>query len=81
MKRDSGPLFIDPDHVKFARTPDTAIEFSNEIDVWSRMEFQIRAQIKELRVSGEHSVRPQLAVPRKRKDLATLVYSIRQRLD
>lgn len=81
MKCDSGPLFIDPDQVKFARTPDTAIEFSNEIDVWSRMEFQIRAQIKELRVAGEHSVRPQLAAPRKRKDLAPLVYSIRQRLD
>ena len=81
MKRDSGPLFIDPDQVKFARTPDTAIEFSNEIDVWSRMEFQIRAQIKELRVSGEHSVRPPSLPVRKRKDLATLVYSIRQRLD
>ncbi len=81
MKRDSGPLFIDPDHVKFARTPDTAIEFSNQIDVWSRMEFQIRAQIKELRVSGEHSVRPQSLPVRKRKDLATLFYSIRQRLD
>ena len=81
MKRDSGPLFIDPVQVKFARTPDTAIEFSNEIDVWSRMEFQIRTQIKELRVSGEHSVRPQSVPVRKRKDLATLVYSIRQRLD
>lgn len=80
MKRDSGPLFIDPDQVKFAKTPDTAIEFSNQIDVWSRMEFQIRAQIKELRVSGEHGVKPQ-PVQRKRKDLATLVYSIRQRLD
>ena len=79
MKRDSGPLFIDMDQVKFARTPETAIEFSNEIDVWSRMAFQARAQIKELRFSGEN--RPASKIARKRNDLAPLVYSIRQRLD
>ena len=79
MKRDSGPLFIDMDQVRFARTPDTAIEFSNEIDVWSRMAFQARTQIKELRVSGDNHPAAQQSC--KRKDLAPLVYSIRQRLD
>ncbi|MBY0517160.1 MAG: hypothetical protein K2P81_09640 [Bacteriovoracaceae bacterium] len=79
MKRDSAPLFIEVDQVKFAKTPDTAIEFSNEIDVWSRMQFQFSSQIKELRVSGDQL--PTKKPDRKKKDLATLVYSIRQRLD
>lgn len=76
MKRDSEPLFIDTDLVKYARTADTAIEFTNEIDVWSRMEFRFRSLISDLRVQGE--ARPP---GKKLTHTGSLYYSIRQRLD
>ena len=65
--------------VKFGRTPDTAIEFRNEIDVWSKMEFRFRQQIRDLKAGATPRQKSQLK--KDFKELEALVYSIRERLE
>ncbi len=86
MKRDCGSPFsdrlekeiwyaeIDSAQVRFGRLDSTAIEFANEIDVWSQMEFRFRAQIKALKNSSEPRGKGQL-------NLKTVTYSLFDRLD
>ena len=92
MKRDSGPSLADRMDekldlwsaeielalVKFSKTPNTEIEFKNEIDVWSKMEFKFRTQIREMKSSGR---KPGRKTRKEFKDLESLVYSIRDKLD
>ncbi len=65
--------------VKFSRTADTAIEFRNEIDVWSKMEFRFRQKIRDLKAGATPRQKSQLT--RDFKELEALVYSIRERLE
>jgi len=92
MKRDSGPSLADRMDekldlwsaeieialVRFSKTNNTQIEFRNEIDIWSKMEFKFRAQIKEMKAYGR---KPTRKARKEFKDLETLVYSIRDKLD
>ena len=70
---------IELDHVKFARTANTAIEFKNQIDVWSKMEFRFRQQIQDLKLPG--GARQHNRPDPDQHELKTLFYSIRERLE
>lgn len=78
MKNDSRRPFIakvDIQRVKYAKPQSLGIDFTNEIDVWSKMEFRYREQIKKLnsnRTLEGHDIL---------KDLNSLVYSFREKID
>lgn len=78
MKNDSKtPIVakVDLHKVKFAKPDKLGIDFTNEIDIWSKMEFRYREQIKNLsrnRTLDGHDIL---------KDLNSLVYAIREKLD
>ena len=66
---------VDKRRAKYSKPQSLGIDFSNEIDVWSQMEFRYRGQIKNLsknRTLDGHNVL---------KDLNSLVYAIREKLD
>jgi hypothetical protein len=68
--------------VKFSKSPNLGIDFQNEIDAWNRMEFIFRQQIKQLRSSvGPDKTNLKSSTRRGYKDLKTLVYSIREKID
>lgn len=46
------PAEVDVAYARFSDGEDLGIEFTNEIDVWSQMEFRTRHQIKQLRQFG-----------------------------
>lgn len=78
MKNDSKtPIVakVDIRKVKYAKPESLGIDFANEIDIWSKMEFRYREQIKNLsqnRTLDGHNVL---------KDLNSLVYAIREKID
>lgn len=66
---------VDIHKAKYSRPESLGIDFTNEIDIWSKMEFRYREQIKHLsnnRTLEGHNVL---------KDLNSLVYAIREKLD
>ena len=66
---------VDLRNTKYAKPESLGIDFTNEIDVWTKMEFRYREQIKNLgknRTLEGHSVL---------KDLNSLVYAIREKID
>lgn len=63
--------------VKFLKTTDTGIDFSNRIDAWAKMEFSFSQKITRLREHGRHSSRGNF----KKHELKPLVYSVRQKID
>jgi hypothetical protein len=71
---------IEVANVKFSKAANLGIDFQNKIDAWSKMEFTFRQQIQRLKSlkSPSKGGRPAL---RGRKDLKTLVYSMREKLD
>ena len=78
MKNDSRflwPAVVEVEKVRFSKVKDLGIDFANEIDVWSRMVFRSRQQIKLLRQNGclNGSEAP--------KDLRTLRYAVRQKVE
>lgn len=78
MKNDSRflwPAVVEVQKVRFSKVKDLGIDFSNEIDAWSRMEFRSRQQIKLLRQNGCLNG---LEAP---KDLRTLRYAVRQKVE
>ncbi len=71
---------VEISHARFSNGEDLGIEFKNEIDAWTKMEVMFRQQIKLLRNYGSpyfHSSQPK----KKKSDLKSLVYSVRERLD
>lgn len=66
---------VDVDSVKFSKGIELGIDFSNQIDVWTRMEFTFREQIKRL------SANNQVGVTKSCKDLKTLTYAFRESLE
>lgn len=78
MKNDSKtPIVakVDIRKVKYTKPEKLGIDFTNEIDVWSKMEFRYRGQIKNLgknRTLEGHDIL---------KDLNSLVYAIREKVD
>jgi hypothetical protein len=62
--------------VKFLKTTDTGIDFSNRIDAWAKMEFSFSQKIHRLR---DHGVTSRGNF--KKHELNPLVYSFRQKID
>ena len=66
---------VDQRRVKFAKPESLGIDFTNEIDIWSKMEFRYREQIKSL------SKNKTLEGHEVLKDLNSLVYAMREKID
>lgn len=78
MKNDLKTPFVakvDIRKVKYAKPEKLGMDFTNEIDIWSKMEFRYRHQIKKL---GENKT---LEGHEILKDLNSLVYSVRERIE
>lgn len=57
MKNDSrscSSAQVDTVNARFGRSKDLGIAFTNEIDVWTQIEFKARHQIRHLRQFGTH---------------------------
>jgi len=66
---------VDVRKVKYTKPEKLGIDFANEIDIWAKMEFKSREQVKRLRHNGTldgHNVL---------QDLNSIVYAIREKLD
>lgn len=78
MKNDSkscSPAEVDVSNARFSKGEDLGIDFTNEIDVWTQMEFRARYQIKQLKQFGTLNRADML------RDLSSYYYGIRQSLD
>jgi hypothetical protein len=93
MKNDSDKAYLDkkktqlrikPAEVEVAKARfhngmDLGIDFHNKIDAWTKMEFIFSQQIKQLQDGNELS---QINVQKQvHRDLSTLVYSLREKID
>jgi hypothetical protein len=77
MKNDSSslwPAVVEVAKVRFLKEKELGIDFSNEIDAWSKMEFRFRYQIKQMRQHGSWTHESP-------KELKALRYSFRQRIE
>lgn len=78
MKNDSKtPIvaIVDLHKVKYAKPEKLGLDYINEIDVWSKMEFRYREQIKHL---GQNKTLERHDVLR---DLNSLIYAVREKID
>lgn len=78
MKNDSLSLsaaFVEVKKVKYSKGKDLGIDYANEIDAWAKMEFKARRQIKQLKQYGTLNGHEVL------KDLNSLIYAVREKLD
>ncbi len=66
---------IDLHHVKYARPKELRIDFTNEIDLWSKMEFRYREQIKKL--AKHHTLEGHNVL----RDLNSLIYAVREKIE
>lgn len=66
---------VDVKKVKYSKSIKLGIDFTNEIDVWAKMEFRSRKQIKHLKQFGTLNGHEIL------KDLNSLVYAIREKVE
>lgn len=66
---------VDVRKVKYSKGIKLGIDFSNEIDIWTKMEFRSRQQIQRLKnndlLEGHEIL----------KDLNSLIYAVREKLD
>ena len=67
---------VEVNKVKFLKTHDTGIDFSNRIDAWAKMEFNFSQKIHRLK-DQDHSKRARF----EKHELKPLIYSIRQKID
>jgi hypothetical protein len=75
MKKTPVVAKVDLHKVKYQKPEKLGLDFTNEIDVWSKMEFRFREQIKNLsknRTLEGHNIL---------KDLNALVYCVREKID
>lgn len=78
MKNDpKGPVVAKVDllKVKYARPDSLGIDFTNEIDIWTKMGFRFSEQIRNLSRNASLDGHKVL------KDLSSLVYAIREKID
>ncbi len=79
MKNDSKslwPAVVDVTKVKFSKEKDLGIDFRNEIDAWSKMEFKSRQQVQQLKSNTTLAREPKTL-----NDLKSLFYSVREKID
>lgn len=78
MSNDFKPTIVakvDARKVRYSKPKELGIDFSNEIDVWAKMEFKSRKQIERLKQNNSldgHNIL---------QDLNTIVYAVREKLD
>lgn len=78
MSNDFKPTIVakvDARKVRYSKPKELGIDFSNEIDVWAKMEFKSRKQIERLKRNNSldgHNIL---------QDLNTIVYAVREKLD
>jgi len=78
MKKDldvSHVAKVDTRKVKYSKPKELGLDFTNEIDIWAKMEFRYREQIKSL----AHN--PTLEGHEILKDLNSLIYAMREKID
>lgn len=77
MKNDPKLLLakVDVKRVSLTKKQSLGIDFTNEIDVWAKMEFRARKQVKLLKEKGSLDGHEVL------QDLNSLIYAIREKLD
>ncbi len=66
---------VDSQKVRYSKGIKLGIDFSNEIDVWARMEFRSRQQVKDLRRTNSRPRHEMI------KDITSLHYCVREKLD
>ena len=66
---------VDLDKVSFLKENRVGIDFFNEIDVWTKMEFRFRGQINQLRQNKTLSASATI------QGIQPLPYSFREKLD
>ncbi len=66
---------VDIHKVKYTKPANLGIDFTNEIDIWSKMEFRYREQIKNL---GKHRTLEGHDILRGPN---SLIYSLREQID
>ena len=66
---------VDLHKVKYIKPDKLGLDFTNEIDIWSKMEFRYRGQIKNLSKNRTLDGHDNL------KNLNALVYAIREKID
>jgi len=66
---------VDVKRVSLTKKESLGIDFTNEIDVWAKMEFRARKQVQQLKknkvLDGHHIL----------QDINTLVYAVREKID
>jgi len=78
MKRDSKlPLIakVDVNRVSLTKKKSLGIDFSNEIDVWAKMQFRAREQVKRLQNNKTLEGHEIL------QDLNSLIYAVRTKIE
>lgn len=78
MQNDYRPVIVakvDARKVKYSKPKELGIDFSNEIDVWAKMEFKSRKQVERLRNNNCLNGHDIL------QDLNTIVYAIREKIE
>jgi hypothetical protein len=66
---------VDVRKVKYLKPKKLGIDFSNEIDIWSKMEFKSRQQVERLSRNSSLDGHEIL------QDLNSLIYAIREKID
>jgi hypothetical protein len=66
---------VDVDRVSLLKKKSLGIDFTNEIDIWAKMEFRAREQVKRLKSNGILDGHDVL------QDLNTLIYAVRTKLE
>jgi hypothetical protein len=75
---------IEIDQVKYSKSRNLAIDFHNQIDAWSKMEFVFSKQISRLRLLETYGVQTEKCQTPKVQssgDLKPLQYSVRDKLE
>lgn len=66
---------VDVKKVSLIKKKSLGIDFTNEIDVWAKMEFRVRKQVNRLKSNNSLDGHEIL------QDLNSLVYAIREKID
>lgn len=66
---------VDARNVKYSKPKKLGIDFSNEIDVWAKMQFKSRKQVQRLKQNNSLDGHDIL------QDINSIVYAIREKID
>lgn len=66
---------VDARNVKYSKPKKLGIDFSNEIDVWAKMQFKSRKQVQRLKQNNSLDGHDIL------QDINSIVYAIREKIE